>query len=198
MEPTIEDKSIKPVNKLRERFEALAASSSSTKSSVSPSGQDQDEEFHTTQEATNASPRLTGLYNLRVVSTSSSSIPNTSIVLKKSSESDTSNEEVPTPVHEVPTQLRSVSPSIGRKPGLKPPPPPPPPDRAGSLRNKTSTDSVGSLKKAPPLGVYRKPPPPPPQFLGSQSGHAASLSVGDLVNQINVGNGPSFRSLDTS
>ncbi|KAG8702323.1 hypothetical protein FRC09_004804, partial [Ceratobasidium sp. 395] len=32
----------------------------------------------------------------------------------------------------------------------------------------------------------------------SQSGHAASLSVGDLVNQINVGNGPSFRSLDTS
>ncbi|KAG8742357.1 hypothetical protein FRC10_001638 [Ceratobasidium sp. 414] len=197
MEPTIEDNSIKPVNKLRERFEALAASPSS-KPSASQTGHEHDDEPQTARGATNASPRLAELYNLRTVS-ASSSVPNTSVLLKKGSESDTSNEEISTPLNEVPpsAQARLTSPTVGRKPGLKPPPPPPP-DRPGPLRNKASTDSVGSQQKSAPLGVYRKPPPPPPPFLNSQSGHAASLSVGDLVNQMNVGGGPSFRSLNTS
>ncbi|KAG8720290.1 hypothetical protein FRC08_000650 [Ceratobasidium sp. 394] len=198
MESAVEDNSIKPVNKLRERFEALAASSAS-KPNTSQAGHEHEDEAQATQGATNASPRLAGLYNLRTVSVSSSSVPNTSVFLKKSSESDTSNEEVFTPLNEVPpsAQPRPTSPTIGRKPGLKPPPPPPP-DRPSTLRNKTSADSVGSQKKPAPLGVYRKPPPPPPTFLGGQPGHVASFSVGDLVNQINVGNGPHFRSLDAS
>ncbi|QRV87833.1 endonuclease/exonuclease/phosphatase family protein [Ceratobasidium sp. AG-Ba] len=197
METTIEDNSIKPVNKLRERFEALAASSSSNKTGASQSSHDHEDEPQPTQEAMGASPRLSGLYNLRSVSASASSIPNASTVLKKSSESDTSNEEVSTLVNEISPSTRPGSPTVGRKPGLKPPPPPPP-DRSAILRNKASTDSVGSAKKSiPALGVYRKPPPPPPST-GSQPGHVASLSVGDLVNQINVSNMPSFRSLDTS
>jgi hypothetical protein len=201
MEPSIEDKPIKPVNKLRERFEALAVSSSSNKPNASHGGSDHVEESSTTHEATNASPRLTasGLYNLRSISASSSSIPNTSNFLKKSSASDTSNDEVPTPTHEVPTptQARTASSSVSRKSGLRAPPPPP--DRSILLRTKTSADSVGSPKKPTAAGVYRKPPPPPPPpSLGSQPGHVASLSVGDLVNQINIGNNPSFRSLDAS
>lgn len=190
MESSIEENSIKPVNKLRERFEALAASSS-TKSGNSPT-HDLDEQppVATPQEASpNLSPRPQGLKSLRPPS---SPTPNTSSSLKKSPESDISNdaEDMLTP-----TQIRAPSPSMGRKPGLRPPPPPPP-ERSGTLRSKSSADSVGSAKKLTPIGVYRKPPPPPP-FHG-QSGHVASLSVGDLVTPNNAGDTLSVRSLDTS
>ncbi|KAB5595370.1 hypothetical protein CTheo_1242 [Ceratobasidium theobromae] len=194
MESTIEENSIKPVNKLRERFEALAISSSN-KPGSSPNN-DHDEQVPITgQEATtsaNASPRASGLHALRSVSTSTSPTPSTSIILKKGSESDISNDadEFLTP-----TLVRASSPlSVGRKIGLKPPPPPPPERTA--LRSKSSADSVGSLKKMTPVGVHRKPPPPPPAH--GQPGHAASLSVGDLVNQINALDSATFRSLDTS
>ncbi|CEL59752.1 putative inositol polyphosphate 5-phosphatase C9G1,10c OS=Schizosaccharomyces pombe (strain 972 / ATCC 24843) GN=SPAC9G1.10c PE=1 SV=2 [Rhizoctonia solani AG-1 IB] len=113
-------------------------------------------------------------------------------MLKKGSESDASNDpdEAPTP-----TQIRASPPPISRKPGLKPPPPPPP-ERTSTLKSKSSTDSVGSVKGLTPMGVHRKPPPPPP--LHGQHGHMASLSVGDLINHPSTTSTPSFRSLDTS
>jgi hypothetical protein len=195
MEPTIEEKSIKPVNKLRERFEALAASSAPQKPTSFLDSDHQEQLSTIAQETTtNASPRASGLFGLRPISTVASPTPSISL-LKKGSESDTSNdvEELPTPT---PTQVHaSPPPSIGRKLGLKPPPPPPP-ERSATLRSKSSADSVGSVRKMTPVGVHRKPPPPP--SIHSQPGHAASLSVGDLVNQINTADGTSFRSLNTS
>ncbi|CUA69348.1 putative inositol polyphosphate 5-phosphatase C9G1,10c [Schizosaccharomyces pombe 972h-] [Rhizoctonia solani] len=189
MDSTIEENSIKPVNKLRERFEALAASSSTKPSS---SNTNDHEDASTRDDTTpNASPRRNGLPALRPSSIVSSPGRSSSLVLKKGSESDTSNgpDEAPTP-----TQIRASPPPINRKPGLKPPPPPPP-ERTSTLKSKSSADSVNSTKVLTPIGVHRKPPPPPP--VHGQHGHMASLSVGDLV-QINTANTPSFRSLDTS
>ncbi|CAE6510720.1 unnamed protein product [Rhizoctonia solani] len=191
MDPTIEENSIKPVNKLRERFEALAASSA-TKPSNSHAN-DHEEASSTGGDTTpSASPRRNGLPALRPSSIVSSPGRNSSIMLKKGSESDASNDLDETPT---PTQIRASPPPIGRKLGLKPPPPPPP-ERTSTLKSKSSADSVSSTKGLAPAGVHRKPPPPPP--LHGQQGHMASLSVGDLVYQINTTNTPSFRSLDTS
>jgi hypothetical protein len=190
MDGKIEEKSIKPVNKLRERFEALAASSA-----AKPSGShvsDHEEASTGAETIPSASPRRNGLPSLRPSSILSSPGRNPSVVLKKGSESDASNDpdEAPTP-----TQIRASPPPISRKPGLKPPPPPPP-ERTSTLKSKSSTDSVGSVKGPTPMGVHRKPPPPPP--LHGQHGHMASLSVGDLINHPSTTSTPSFRSLDTS
>ncbi|CAE6528242.1 unnamed protein product [Rhizoctonia solani] len=185
MDPTIEENSIKPVNKLRERFEALAASSSTKSSSLHANDH---EDVSTGNDTTpNASPRRNGLSALRPSSMISSPGRSSSLTLKKGSESDP--DDTPTP-----TQNRASPPSINRKLGLKPPPPPPP-ERTSTLKSKSSTDSVNSTKWLAPAGVHRKPPPPPPAH--GQYGHMASLSVGDLV-QINTANTPSIRSLDAS
>lgn len=191
MDSTIEENSIKPVNKLRERFEALAASSG-TKPSNSHAT-DHEETSSTGGDTTpNASPRRNGLPPLRPSSIVSSPGRNASLMLKKGSESDASvdPDEAPTP-----TQIRASPPPINRKLGLKPPPPPPP-ERTSTLRSKSSTDSVNSAKGLTPVGVHRKPPPPPP--VQGQPGHMASLSVGDLVHPITTTNNSLFRSLDTS
>ncbi|KAF8681189.1 phosphatidylinositol dephosphorylation [Rhizoctonia solani] len=191
MDSNIEENSIKPVNKLRERFEALAASST-TKAGGSHSN-DHEEGLPTGGDTMpNASPRRNGLANLRPSSIVSSPGRNSSVMLKKDTESDASNDidEAPTP-----TQIRASPPPISRKPGLKPPPPPPP-ERTSTLKSKSSTDSVVSSKGLTPIGVHRKPPPPPP--LHSQHGHMASLSVGDLTSHLSATSTPSFRSLDTS
>ena len=187
MEHGIEENPIKPVGKLRQRFEALAASTSSVKSGTLANNEHEEGSSSAQSLPPNESPRLSVLHGLRSTSSLDPNI-HANPSLKQNFESDISNGEVLTP-----TQPRAVSPVfVGR---LKPPPPPPP-DRAASLRTKSSADSVGSLKKPTLAGVYRKPPPPPP--LHAQPGHVASLSVGDLVSQINVGNNPSFRSLDAS
>ncbi|QRW16208.1 endonuclease/exonuclease/phosphatase family protein [Rhizoctonia solani] len=157
MDSNIEENSIKPVNKLRERFEALAASST-TKAGGSHSN-DHEEGLPTGGDTMpNASPRRNGLANLRPSSIVSSPGRNSSVMLKKDTESDASNDidEAPTP-----TQIRASPPPISRKPGLKPPPPPPP-ERTSTLKSKSSTDSVVSSKGLTPIGVHRKPPPPPP------------------------------------
>lgn len=187
MEHGIEENPIRPVGKLRERFEALAASTSPAKSGTLI-GNEYDEGSSTVQPAApNESPRLSALYGLRSTSALDPNFHATTS-LKQNPESDIPNGEALTP-----TQPRAVSPLLA---GRLKPPPPPPPDRTTSLRPKSSADSIGSLKKPTLAGVHRKPPPPPP--LHAQPGHIASLSVGDLVSQISTGNGPSFRSLDTS
>lgn len=186
MEHGVEENPIKPVGKLRERFEALATSTSSVKSGASTNSEHEERSPVAQPSVPNESPRLSALRGLRNTSGLDTNVHINS-PLKQNLETGLPNAEALTPTQ------RPVSPLFA---GRLKPPPPPPPDRTASLQSKSSADSVGSHKKPTLAGVYRKPPPPPP--LHAQPGHVASLSVGDLVSQISANNGPSFRSLDTS